>query len=585
MWYDGWAQLAFLLAVLLLAAKPLGSYMAKVFQMQRPPLLGRIFGKAESAIYAMAGLRPDDQQDWRQYAVACLALNAIGFAFLFILQMVQQHLPLNPAHQAGVGPALAFNTAASFVTNTNWQNYSGETTMSLLTQMLGMTVQNFLSAATGIAVMAALIRALAAKGTGKLGNFWVDMVRSVLYILLPIAVLLSVVLASQGVVQTLRADVTVHTLSSSAVAGGAAETKTAATQTIAMGPVASQEAIKELGTNGGGFFNANSAHPYENPNGLTDFLEMLAMLLIPAAYCFTFGEMISDRRQGHVLLATMTAIFIVCAALCFTFEQQRNPLFPSIVGQHHTALAAGGNMEGKELRFGPANSAIWTCIATGTSTGAVNSMLDSYTPFGGLIPMWLMKTGEVIFGGVGTGLTGMLITAMVAVFLCGLMVGRTPEYLGKKIGAFEIKMVSLAILIPPALTLIGTAVASVTPSAVASVGNPGPHGFSEILYAMTSMSNNNGSAFAGLNGNTDFYNILGGLLMLAGRFWSIIATVALAGSVAKRKASPPNVGTFPTHTPMFGVILAGTIALISGLIFLPALALGPIAEGLMQVVH
>ena len=456
--------------------------------------------------------------------------------------------------------------------------------MSLLTQMLGMTVQNFLSAATGIAVMAAFLRGLASKGTGKLGSFWVDLVRSTIYILLPLAIITSLVLASQGVVQTFHAARQVHTLSHASLATQS-EVLQIDTQNIAMGPVASQEAIKEIGTNGGGFFNVNSAHPFENPNGLTDFVEMLAMLMIPAASCITFGRMIGDKRQGRVILVTMAVIFVLCATLCITFEQQANPILPSIVNQHHTAMAPGGNMEGKEVRFGPANSAIWTCVATGTSTGAVNSMVDSYTPFGGLIPMWLMKTGEVIFGGVGVGLTGMLITAMVAVFLCGLMVGRTPEYLGKKLGAFEIKMVSLAILIPPALTLIGTAIASVTPTAVASVANPGPHGFSEILYAMTSMSNNNGSAFAGLNGDTNFYNILGGVLMLAGRFWSIVATLALAGALARRKPTPPSVGTFPTHTPLFAVILTGTVALISGLIFLPALALGPIAEGLAHVVH
>ncbi len=538
----------------------------------------------EATIYRMAGVRCDDQQNWIQYAVACLLFNLVGFIFLYLLQLLQQHLPLNPAHQSHVPAALAFNTAASFVTNTNWQNYAGETTMSLLTQMLGMTVQNFLSAATGIAVMAAFLRGLASKGTGKLGSFWVDLVRSTLYILLPLAIITSLVLASQGVVQTFHATRQVHTLSNTTMTAQAKASK-ASIQNIAMGPVASQEAIKQIGTNGGGFFNANSAHPFENPNGLTDFVEMLAMLLIPAASCFTFSRMIGDKRQGRVILVTMAVIFALCATLCITFEQQPNPILPGIVNQHHTGLAPGGNMEGKEVRFGPANSAIWTCVATGTSTGAVNSMLDSYTPFGGLIPMWLMKTGEVIFGGVGVGLTGMLITSMVAVFLCGLMVGRTPEYLGKKLGAFEIKMVSLAILIPPALVLIGTAIASVTPSAIASVANPGSHGFSEILYAMTSMSNNNGSAFAGLNGDTNFYNILGGVMMLAGRFWSIVATLALAGAMANRKPSPPSVGTFPTHTPLFAVILAGTIALISGLIFLPALALGPIAEGLAHVVH
>ncbi len=584
MLYDGWMQLAFLLAAVLVLAKPLGEYIARVFTKGRLPLIGRIGQPVEATIYRMAGVRCDDQQNWIQYAVACLLFNLVGFIFLYLLQLLQQHLPLNPAHQSHVPAALAFNTAASFVTNTNWQNYAGETTMSLLTQMLGMTVQNFLSAATGIAVMAAFLRGLASKGTGKLGSFWVDLVRSTLYILLPLAIITSLVLASQGVVQTFHATRQVHTLSNTTMTAQAKASK-ASIQNIAMGPVASQEAIKQIGTNGGGFFNANSAHPFENPNGLTDFVEMLAMLLIPAASCFTFSRMIGDKRQGRVILVTMAVIFALCATLCITFEQQPNPILPGIVNQHHTGLAPGGNMEGKEVRFGPANSAIWTCVATGTSTGAVNSMLDSYTPFGGLIPMWLMKTGEVIFGGVGVGLTGMLITSMVAVFLCGLMVGRTPEYLGKKLGAFEIKMVSLAILIPPALVLIGTAIASVTPSAIASVANPGSHGFSEILYAMTSMSNNNGSAFAGLNGDTNFYNILGGVMMLAGRFWSIVATLALAGAMANRKPSPPSVGTFPTHTPLFAVILAGTIALISGLIFLPALALGPIAEGLAHVVH
>lgn len=581
---NGWLQLGFLLIVLLLVARPLGHYLTRVFTSARIPVMDRIVGPVERLIYRCGGVNREQNQSWLGYAMACLLFNFLGFLFLYVLQLCQAHLWLNPAHQASVPAPLAFNTAASFVTNTNWQNYSGETTMSLMTQMLGMTVQNFLSAATGIAVMAAFLRALAAKGTGKLGNFWVDVVRTTLYILLPISIVIAASLISQGVVQNLHATVKVQTLGSAVPAGGKPSVKPK-TQIIAMGPVASQEAIKELGTNGGGYFNANSAHPYENPNGFTNFLEILAILSIPAASCFTFGEMIGDRRQGRIILATMAVIFSICAILCITFEQQPNPMLPSIVNQHHSALAAGGNMEGKEMRFGPASSALFTTAATATSTGAVDSMIDSYSPFGGMIPMWLMKTGEVIFGGVGVGLTGMLITAIVAVFIAGLMVGRTPEYLGKKIGAFEIKMVSLAILIPPALVLIGTAIASVTPSAVASIGNPGPHGFSEILYAMTSMSNNNGSAFAGLNGDTNFYNILGALLMLGGRFWSIVATLALAGALAQRKPAPPTAGTFRTHTPLFAVLLTGTIVLVSGLIFLPALALGPIAEGLSRLVH
>lgn len=583
MFNDGWIQLAMVLAAVLLLAKPLGSYMARVFTLQKIPVMDRVLGPVENLIYRISGISKGDQQGWMVFTASLLMFNLLGFAFLYALQLVQHSLWLNPAGLPHVPSALAFNTAASFITNTNWQNYAGETTMSLLTQMLGMTVQNFLCVATGLAVLAAFLRALAAKGTGAIGSFWVDTVRSTLYILLPLSIVMGLALASQGVVQTLRATANVHTLQQPT--GAAATQPAAGIQTIAMGPVASQESIKELGTNGGGFFNVNSAHPFENPNALTDFLEMVAMLLIPGASCITFGEMVGDTRQGIAILATMTIILAICALLCIHFEQQANPMLPANVAQAHTALMSGGNMEGKEVRFGPANSAIWTVEATATSTGAVNSMIDSYSPFGGLIPMWLMKTGEVIYGGVGTGLTGMLITVMVAVFIAGLMVGRTPEYLGKKIGAYEIKMVSLAILIPPALTLVGTAIASVTPAAVASVSNPGPHGFSEILYAMTSQANNNGSAFAGLNGNTDFYNIIGGLLMLAGRYWSMVATLALAGALAKRKPAPPSVGTFPTHTPLFVAILAGTIVLISGLIFLPALALGPIAEGLSKVVH
>ncbi len=475
---------------------------------------------------------------------------------------------------------LSFNTAVSFATNTNWQSYSGESTLSYLTQMIGLTVQNFLSAATGMAVLVALIRGLTRKTARTIGNFWFDLVRSTLYILLPLSFVLAVLLVSQGVVQTFAPYKTVSLVQPTTDTSGKPVTR----QTLALGPAASQVAIKQLGTNGGGFFGVNSAHPFENPTPLSDFLEMLAILLIPAALCHAFGQMVGDIRQGWAILAAMLLIFVPLAILCAHAEQMGNPALASLgVDQNASSPQSGGNMEGKEVRFGAVNSALWACATTAASNGSVNSMHDAFTPLGGLIPMWLIQLGEVVFGGVGSGLYGMLVFAIIAVFVAGLMVGRTPEYLGKKIEAFEMKMASIVILIPPALVLLGAAVAVSTRPGTSAISNPGPHGFSEILYWASSTGNNNGSAFAGLGTNNVLYNIAGGLLMLASRYWLIVPVLAIAGSLAGKKLVPASAGTMPTHTPLFVVLLVGTVVLVGALAFIPALALGPIVEHLMMV--
>ncbi len=584
--------------VLLALAKPLGWYMARVYE-GKPCGLDHLIGPVERAMYRLCGVRPADEMDWKRYGMAMLLFNASGLLFLYGLQRLQSLLPLNQANMGGVAPDLAFNTAASFATNTNWQAYGGETTLSYLTQILGLTVQNFVSAATGMAVLVALIRGLSRSTSTTLGNFWSDLVRSTLYILLPLALLLSVLLVSQGVVQTFNSyqtatllhpasyDKPVGDANGQAVLNGQGKPKTesatAIEQILAVGPAASQIAIKQLGTNGGGFFNVNSAHPFENPTPFSTFLEVLAIILIPASLCYTFGVMVGDTRQGWVILAAMTILLVVFVPLGLWAEQSGNPLLAGMgVDQQAQAGQAGGNMEGKETRFGITDSVLWSAVTTAASNGSVNSMHDSYTPLGGLVPLFLMQFGEVVFGGVGSGLYGMIVLAIIAVFVAGLMVGRTPEYLGKKIEPYEMKMAALLILIMPIVVLGFTALAISTEAGRASTLNPGPHGFSEVLYAYTSQGNNNGSAFAGLNANTPFYNLTGGLAMLISRFWLAIPTLALAGALARKKVVPAGPGTLPTHTPLFMVLLIGVVVIVGALTFLPALALGPIVEELMM---
>jgi len=557
--------------------KPLGHYMARVYEGNAPGL-GRILGPIERLIYRTCGINPEEEMTWKTYAVAMLFFNTAGFLAVYALQRLQAYLPLNPMQLAAVSPDSAFNTAVSFATNTNLQGYSGETTMSYLTQMLGLGVQNFLSAATGMACLISLIRGFVRKQAQAIGNFWVDMIRSVLYILLPLSVILAVILVSQGVVQTLKPSLTVPLLQ----AAHGVEDKRALVQTLAVGPAASQIAIKQLGTNGGGFFNVNSAHPFENPTPLSNFLEMVAILAIPAALCYTFGFLIKDTRQGWALLAVMWVLFIPMLWLCVAQEQKGNPSLDLIgIDQTASAFQPGGNMEGKEARFGIVSSAIWATATTAASNGSVNSMHDSFTPLGGLVPLFMMLLGEVVFGGVGSGLYGLILFAVITVFLAGLMVGRTPEYLGKKIEAFEVKMASIGILVPCALVLMGTAVAVLIPAGKAGIANLGPHGFSEVLYAFASAGNNNGSAFAGLSANTPFYNTLLGATMFFARYWITIPVLAMAGSLAKKKIVPPGPGTLPTHTPLFVIFLVATVLLVGALTFFPALALGPIVEHMM----
>ncbi len=589
-------QLVLYFGVLLLLAKPLGVYMARVYEGQ-PSGLDRVLGPVERLFYRMCGIKRDEEMSWKKYAGAVLVFSAAGFFFLYLLQRLQGMLPLNPQKFAGVAPDLSFNTAVSFVTNTNWQNYGGETTMSYLTQMAGLGVQNFLSAAAGMAVLIALIRGFARHSAETVGNFWVDLTRSTLYILIPLSLIYSLLLISQGVVQTFSGDKTVQLAQAITydnpkldsqgspikddkgnLVTGKVQVKE---QTIPLGPVASQIAIKQLGTNGGGFFNVNSAHPFENPTAFSNFLELLAILLIPAALCITFGKMVNDVRQGWALLSAMTLVLVILTILCVWSEQAGNPHLAGMgVDQTASDLQPGGNMEGKEARFGIVNSALWATATTAASNGSVNSMHDSYTPMGGLYPLVLIQLGEVIFGGVGSGLYGMLIMAIMTVFIAGLMVGRTPEYLGKKIEMFEMKMAALVILTVNGLIKIGTAIGVSTKAGIAGVANPGPHGFSEILYAFSSAANNNGSAFAGLSGNTIFYNTALGIAMFIGRFWVIIPVLAIAGSLAKKKQVPASLGTLPTHTPLFVGLLIGVIVIVGALSFMPAWALGPIAEQL-----
>ncbi|WP_448103070.1 potassium-transporting ATPase subunit KdpA [Luteibacter jiangsuensis] len=563
-------QIGLYLVVLLALVKPMGHYMALVFA-DEPNRVTRFGAGAERLLYRLAGVRSDEDMGWKRYALAMLVFNVAGVAFVYLLQRTQQWLPLNPQHFAAVAPDSAMNTAVSFVTNTNWQGYSGESTMSYLTQALGLAVQNFLSAATGIAVLIAVVRGFARRGAAAVGNFWVDMTRATLYVLLPFSIVIALLLVSQGVVQNLAPYLDVATLEHGR-------------QTLPMGPAASQVAIKMLGTNGGGFFNANSAHPFENPTPFSNFVEMIAIFLIPGGLCYTFGRMVGDRRQGWAILATMLVIFVPLAVGLVAAEQAGNPALHGLaVDAHATALQSGGNMEGKETRFGIASSGLFAAITTAASCGAVNAMHDSLTPLGGLVPMWLMQLGEVVFGGVGSGLYGMLAFAVVAVFIAGLMVGRTPEYLGKKIEAHEMKMASLAVLVPCALVVVCTAVAVMAPAGVAGVANPGAHGFSEILYAVSSASNNNGSAFGGLSANTPFWNVLLAICMFLARFPLAIAMLAMAGSLAAKGHVPPSAGTLPTHTPLFVTLLTCVVIVVGALTFLPALALGPIVEHLTSL--
>ena len=590
------AFVAVFFLLLLVAVKPFGLYMANVME-GRPIWPLRVGARFEAFIYRLCGIDPDAQMGWKRYAIALLIFNTLGVIFVYALQRAQAWLPLNPQQFTNVSADSSFNTAVSFVTNTNWQGYSGESTMSYLTQMAGLAVQNFLSAASGIVVAIALIRGFARHSASTIGNVWTDLTRSTLYILLPLALLLALLLVGQGVVQNFSGykDVsTIETLSyqnpkvdaggnpiKDAAGNPVTEPATTQKQTLPMGPIASQESIKELGTNGGGFLNANSAHPYENPTALSNFLELFAILLIPMGLTYTFGRMVGDTRQGWAVFAAMTILFLPLVGLGTYSEQQGNPLIGKLgVDQTASALQPGGNMEGKESRFGIGASALFASVTTVTSCGAVNTMHDSLTPLGGFVPLFQMQLGEVVFGGVGTGLYSMLIFAIVGVFIAGLMIGRTPEYLGKKIEAFEIKMSSIAILVMPFIVLAGTAVAVSVAAGKAGVANPGAHGFSEILYAFSSAGNNNGSAFGGLSANTPFYNIALGLTMWFGRFWPIVAVLAIAGSLAAKKRVPVTAGTMLTYGPTFVILLIGTVLLVGALTFVPALALGPIVEHL-----
>ncbi|MGV2289466.1 potassium-transporting ATPase subunit KdpA [Trinickia sp. YCB016] len=591
-------QSALYLVVLLVCAVPVSKYLTHV--MDGTSRVVRFFGPLERALYRIAGVDPQAEMGWKQYAIVTIAFNVLGTVFLYALLRVQAFLPGNPQAFTAMTVDGAFNTAVSFVTNTNWQDYTPEQAVSYLAQMLGFTVQNFLSAATGIVVVIALIRGFARHTTKTIGNFWVDLTRVTLYVLIPMSAIIAALLMSQGVIQNFKAYEDVPVLQQTTYSAPKTDAQgnpvkdakgnpvmvdtKVEKQTIAMGPVASQEAIKMLGTNGGGFFNANSAHPYENPTPFSNFLQIFAILIIPAALALVFGNMVLDRKQGVAVLAVMTIAFAVCVVGEISAEQAGNPVFTSLnVDQSASALQAGGNMEGKETRFGIAQSGIFTVATTAASCGAVDNTHDSLTPLGGLIPMLLIQLGEVIFGGVGSGMYGMLVFALLAVFVAGLMIGRTPEYVGKKIESYEMKMVSIVILLTPLLVLVLTSIAVLTDAGKAGIANPGPHGFSEILYAFSSAANNNGSAFAGLSVNTPFYNWLTGIAMWFGRFGTIVPVLAIAGSLASKKKIAVTSGTMPTHGPLFVVLLFGTVLLVGALTYVPALALGPGVEHLMMI--
>ncbi len=576
---NGFIQILFYIIALVGLGYPLGVFMAKVYNREHT-FLDPVVGPFERLLYRFCGVKADEEMDWKQNAIAMLLFNFAGLIVVYGLQRLQAILPLNPQGFPAVSPDSSFNSAVSFATNTNWQGYGGETTMSYLTQMAALTVQNFVSAATGMAILSLFIRGLARHSTKNLGNFWVDLTRSTLYILLPLSIIVALLLVSQGVIQNFASYKTVTLVQPTTDTSGVK----VAEQILPMGPAASQIAIKQLGTNGGGFFNVNSAHPYENPTPLSNFIEMLSILLIAVGLCFTFGRMVRDMRQGWAVLGAMMAIFVVLLGVAVFSEQAGNPAFVAWgVDQTASATQAGGNMEGKEVRFGIVNSALWATATTGASNGSVNSMHDSFTPLGGFVPLFTMHLGEVVFGGVGSGLYGMIVFVIIAVFAAGLLVGRTPEYLGHKIEAYEMKMASLLILLMPIVVLILTALALVTDSGRAGIFNPGPHGFSEVLYLFTSEGNNNGSAFAGIAANTPFYNLWGGVAMIISRYWLAIPTLALGGALASKKLVPVTDGTLPTHTPLFVGWLIAIVIIVGALNFFPALALGPIVEHLMMI--
>lgn len=572
-------NLAFYIVVLTILAIPLGKYIANVFQ-NKITFLNVI----ERPIYKMLGTSTSEEQNWWQYAISMMMFNLVGIIVLFIMQIAQKELPLNPQHLDNLSWDLALNTAISFVGNTNWQAYAGETTMSYFSQMIGLAVQNFVSAATGLAVVIAMIRGFTRANTSAIGNFWTDLTKSTLYVLLPLSIIVSIILLSQGVPQNFSNYTKVNLLEPQTITqtiDNKTTTQVIKEQILPMGPIASQEAIKMLGTNGGGFFNANSAHPYENPNALSNLIEMLAILIIPAALCFSFGHLVSDKKQGYTFYIAMSVVFIVLAIMTMNSESVGNPLFHQFhINQLADSLQSGGNMEGKEARFGVIGSGLFATITTSASCGAVNAMHDSLMPIGGLIPMFLMQLSEVIYGGVGSGLYGILVFAIMAVFICGLMIGRTPEYLGKKIEAFEIKMTALVILVVPMMVLFGTAISLICSQGLAGLGNPSAHGLSEVLYAFSSAANNNGSAFGGLNANSVYYNLMLGAAIFFGRFGVIIPVLAIAGSLATKKKLPFTAGTMPTTGILFGSILIGTILVVVALTYVPALALGPIVEHL-----
>jgi K+-transporting ATPase ATPase A chain len=585
----GITQIVAYWVVLVALAIPLGSYMARVYE-GKAKYAQKVLGPLERLLYRLFGVKPEAEQSWQRYAVALMLFNILGLLLVYALQRLQGVLPGNPNDFQAVDPRVAWNTASSFATNTNWQAYGGETTMSNLVQALALGVQNFVSAATGMAVLVALVRGFTRKHAEEIGNFWVDLTRSTVYILLPLSVVLAVFLIATGVPQTTDGHATAQLMQSTTQTVDN-QTSSVTEQGIALGPVASQVAIKQLGTNGGGFYNVNSAHPLENPTPMSNFFECIAILLIAGALCFTFGKLVGSRRQGWALLVTMMILVMPFLVLAEWQEQKPNAALIDLpVDQHGSELQPGGNMEGKEVRHGISASALWATTTTAASNGSVNSMHDSYSPLGGLAPMVLIQLGEVAFGGVGSGLYGLLVFAIVAVFISGLMVGRTPEFLGKKIEAFEMKMASLAILVPCLAVLVGTALAcmagetlgnpSASPPVNGILNNPGPHGFSEILYAFSSMGNNNGSAFGGLTGSGTFYATAGGICMFVARYWIIIPVLAIAGSLARKKKIPPSAGTLPTDGPLFVVLLVGTVILVGALTFVPALALGPIVEHL-----
>ncbi len=590
---NGWLQIAFFLLLILAVTKPLGAFMTRVFNREKT-FLDPLFRPVEKLIYRTTGVDEEHEMAWTEYAIAMLLFSVVSMLLLYLIQRVQGFLPFNPQKLGAVNPpSLAFNTAASFTTNTNWQAYSGETTMSYFTQMAGLAYHNFVSAATGIALSIALIRGIARREMKTIGNFWVDLVRCTLWVLLPFCVVGALVLVSQGVVQNLKPYDTVKIVEAQQVphlgadgkpavgADGKPVMDTLTDQTIAQGPVASQEFIKEFGTNGGGFFNANSSHPFENPTPFTNLIEMFSIFAIGAGLTYTLGQMTGSLRHGWAVWGAMAALFLAGVTVAYWAEARGNPLLHG-VDQHASTMQTGGNMEGKEARFGIANSALWATVTTDTSCGAVNSMHDSFTPLGGMIPLINISLGEVIFGGVGSGMYGMIVFVVLTVFIAGLMVGRTPEYLGKKIEGYEVKMAMLFALIFPLIILVLTAISSVKPFGTSSIANPGPHGLSEILYAFTEAAGNNGSAFGGLNANTTWYNIAIGFAMLGGRFLMKVPMLAIAGSLAKKKYVPPSLGTFPVTTPLFSVLLIGVILILGALTFFPALSLGPILEHLMM---